>query len=282
MIDVKLRKVLNGHEGDLWLDVAFQLQTGETLALYGPSGAGKTSILRMVAGHMKADGGAVQVDSQHWYDGSKGIFLPARKRNLGVVFQDYALFPHMTAAANIHFGKRKNQPNEEVDQLLEMMELKGLEDTYPQKLSGGQQQRIAIARALVSRPSLLMLDEPFSAMDQALKEKLRFMLKEIQQKFNTSILIVSHDHDMISTIADKVIVLDRGKILKQGNPNEILGPLKHHQGLTLWATVLDIEIDQDTYLLKLQFGNQIIELETSSDQAQQWNIGDKIPWTANA
>jgi putative spermidine/putrescine transport system ATP-binding protein len=193
---------------------------GELVALLGPSGCGKTTTLRMVAGFETADSGTVQTD------GEEISRLPPHKRRLGMVFQNYSLFPHRTVAENIGFGLRmagmaKAARDAKIDEMLDLVQLQGRGDVHPSKLSGGQQQRVALARSLVVNPKVLLLDEPLGALDKSLRESMQFEIRGMQQRLGITALLVTHDQEEAMSMADKVAVMNGGRILQIGAPADI-------------------------------------------------------------
>lgn len=196
------------------------VRPGKLTALLGPSGCGKSTTLRMVAGFEAPDAGRVLLD------GRDVVSVPPSKRNLGMVFQDYSLFPHMTVMGNVSFGLRMaERPRSEIEQrvkdVLGLVKLDGLEDRYPNQLSGGQQQRTALARSLVMRPSILLLDEPLGALDKNLREIMQFELRRIQQELGITTVLVTHDQEEALTLADEIVVMNKGRILQIGSPHEV-------------------------------------------------------------
>lgn len=199
-----------------------EINKGEIVSILGQSGSGKSTVLRIIAGLENAYKGKITIAENVVY-GEK-TFVEPQKRGVGMVFQDYALFPHMNVAQNIMFGLRKMDKRQKEQRMIEMLKLVNLEeykDKYPYELSGGQQQRIAIARALAPRPSILLLDEPFSNLDAHLQKKIRTELKEIIQKANITSIFVTHDKEDAKALADKVVVLDKGEIIRLGDGKDI-------------------------------------------------------------
>lgn len=198
------------------------INKGEIVSILGESGSGKSTVLRVVAGLEEAYKGRITIANNIVYDNN--YFVEPEKRGIGMVFQDYALFPHMNVAKNIMFGlKKMSKPEKEV-RMMDMLKLVNLEeykDKYPYELSGGQQQRIAIARALAPNPSILLLDEPFSNLDANLKERIRNELKEIIQKADITCIFVTHDIEDAKALADKVVIIDKGKIIKEGSTRDL-------------------------------------------------------------
>ncbi|MGC8659562.1 MAG: sulfate/molybdate ABC transporter ATP-binding protein [Desulfomonilaceae bacterium] len=220
MIQLIVKRELIGQNGNFCLEVAATIQENEVVALTGPSGAGKTTLLRMIAGLEQPEEGQIIVDGDVWFEKKSGISLSPQSRSIGFVFQDYALFPTMTVRRNLEYaaGKRKDP---RVDELLTMVELENLQHRYPATLSGGQQQRVALARALVRHPKILLLDEPLSALDQAMRRKLQDEILRLRREFGLTVIFVSHDQNEIFRLASRVIYIEDGKIFSQGNPKEV-------------------------------------------------------------
>jgi sulfate transport system ATP-binding protein len=201
-------------------DVSFSIQKGKMVGLLGPSGSGKTTILRMIAGLENPDSGDIYVNNERIND------LPASQRGIGFVFQNYALFRYMTVADNIAFGlevqkKDKEYIRQRVTELVRLTQLEGLEKRYPHQLSGGQRQRVAFARALAPNPHLLLLDEPFAAIDAKVRKELRTWLRETINRVGITSIFVTHDQEEAVEIADEIIITNRGRIEQIGTPVEI-------------------------------------------------------------
>ena len=201
-------------------DVSLLVRRGELMTLLGPSGCGKTTLLNLVGGFLMPDSGEIAIDGQHITD------VPAYRREIGIMFQNYALFPHMNVAANVGYGLRmrrvaKGEIARRVADALALIKLAGLEDRKPRQLSGGQQQRVALARALVIRPKVLLLDEPFSALDRNLRASMQVELKEIQRKLGVTTIFVTHDQSEALSLSDRIAVVAEGRIRQLGTPDEI-------------------------------------------------------------
>ncbi|MCF8009533.1 MAG: ABC transporter ATP-binding protein [Halanaerobiales bacterium] len=204
-------------------DFDLNIHKGQTLSILGESGSGKSTILRLLAGLEKPEKGVIVIGNKIM--NNENTFVPPEKREVGMVFQDYALFPHMTVFENISFGINhlsKRKRNEMVMETLNLVELVDHSGKYPHQLSGGQQQRTALARALVTEPKILLLDEPFSNLDTNLKNNIRDSLKEIISKIGITTIIVSHDKLDALKLADQLIVLKEGKIVQKGNPEKLI------------------------------------------------------------
>ena len=200
--------------------VTFTVAPGETVSLLGPSGCGKTTTLRLISGFEEPDEGSIEIE------GVSMIGKRPYERNVGLLFQHYALFPHMTVAENVAYGlKHRGWPKAEiagrVGEMLRLVQLQGFEGRSPGQLSGGQQQRVALARVLATKPKLVLLDEPLSALDAKLREELRLELKRILASVGSTTIVVTHDQDEAMSLADRVIVMNRGRIEQQGTPDEI-------------------------------------------------------------
>ena len=204
-------------------DVSLDIGSGELVALLGPSGSGKTTILRMVAGLEFPDGGRI------FFGDQDATEIPVRERGVGFVFQHYALFPHMTVAENIAFGMKtrrarkrsKEEIEARVSELLRLVQLDRLGERFPSQISGGQRQRVALARALAVDPKVLLLDEPFGALDANVRRDLRRWLKEIHGQLGITTLFVTHDQEEALDLANRVVILDHGRIVQEGTPGEV-------------------------------------------------------------
>ncbi|NPA96990.1 MAG: ABC transporter ATP-binding protein [Crenarchaeota archaeon] len=227
MVEVIVRDLLKKFGSVVAVDrVSFNVKHGEFLTLLGPSGCGKTTTLRCIAGLEIPDDGEIRIGEKIVSAPRKGIFVPPEKRNIGMVFQNYAVWPHMTVFDNIAYPlKIRRLPKDEirrrVKRVLELVHLEGLENRYPHQLSGGQQQRVALARALVMEPEVLLLDEPLSNLDAKLREEMRFEIKEIQRRVGITVIYVTHDQAEAMAMSDKIAVMNKGRILQIGTPTEI-------------------------------------------------------------
>ena len=206
--------------------VSMHLQKGEVVALLGPSGSGKTTLLRAVAGLENPKAGAIAIGERNVYDGAKGFEMAAEHRNLGLVFQSYALWPHKTVFENVAYGLKlrklgAGEIKDKVADVLKNLGLGHLAERYPHQLSGGQQQRVAIARALVYNPPVILLDEPLSNLDAKLREEARAFLRELIVRLGLSALMVTHDQAEAMAISDRILLLNNGKIEQQGTPQSM-------------------------------------------------------------
>jgi iron(III) transport system ATP-binding protein len=203
-------------------DLSLDLEKGEIVALLGPSGCGKTTTLRLIAGFEQPDDGLVEIGGQVMADAH--TFIPPERRGVGVVFQEFTLFPHLTVAENVAFGLRRLSPHSRTQRLREMLDTVGLTAfarRYPHELSGGQQQRVALARALAPRPSVILLDEPFSNLDADLRTQMLHEVYTLLRELGTTAIFVTHDHEEAFMVADRVGVLNHGKLEQLGRPEDI-------------------------------------------------------------
>lgn len=225
-MSIEIRNVSRAFGGFQALDdVSLHIQNRELVALLGPSGCGKTTLLRIIAGLESADSGSV------WFAGQDATHVHVKERGIGFVFQHYALFQHMTIFENVAFGLRvkpralrpsSDQIGIKVRQLLEMVQLDGRDQQYPAQLSGGQRQRVALARALAVDPRVLLLDEPFGALDAKVRKDLRRWLRELHAELNVASIFVTHDQDEALEVADRIVVMNGGQIEQVGSPREVL------------------------------------------------------------
>lgn len=227
MSAVEFKNVSKDYQGNLILkNLSFKINDGEFVSFLGPSGCGKTTSLRIVAGLEKNSSGKVLIGNEVISSPESNLFVPTRERQLGMVFQSYAIWPHMNLFENVAFPLRMNKTPEsqikkEVEEVLSLVELGGLSERMPNTLSGGQQQRVALARGLVARPKVLLLDEPLSNLDAKLREKMRKDIRQIQQHFKMTCIYVTHDQVEAFSMSDRIMIMEKGNILQFATPAEI-------------------------------------------------------------
>ncbi|MEG0849925.1 MAG: ATP-binding cassette domain-containing protein [Flavobacterium sp.] len=276
MIQFNAYKMLQTADGELPLDVSLTFEKGQFIAVYGNSGAGKTTILRILAGLTEAEKVQIKVGDEVWDDSVKKLHLPVQKRSIGFVFQDFALFPNLTVKENLEFALSKNDSNEIVTELIELMELQSLQNSKPQNLSGGQKQRVALARAIVRKPEILLLDEPLSALDDEMRFKLQDYILKIHQKYQLTTLMISHSAAEIFKLSDKVVVIDKGKISKQGTPNEVFAEKKISSKFQITGEIISIIKSDIIYVVQVSSGNSIIKVVATEDEIVNYKIGQKV------
>jgi len=272
-----LAKSYDNHQ--VHKDLTLSINKGECFTLLGPSGCGKTVLLRLIAGFETPDAGRILIDDQVVSDPAAGINISPDIRGIGVVFQDYAVWPHMTVFDNVGFPlKIAKRPQTElknrVMETLEMVGMGNLAHRLPSELSGGQQQRVALARAIVANSSLMLLDEPLTNLDANLREEMRFEIKELQRKLNITVLYVTHDQEIALALSDRMAIMDNeGRIRQIGNPWEIFEQpadsfVFNFMGI---ANFLPVRRAGESYLVGS--GNQLVPWESPQGNATDWVAG---------
>ncbi|MGB5376998.1 ATP-binding cassette domain-containing protein, partial [Muriicola sp.] len=274
MINLSFQKQLKATEGTFELNIDLVIPKGTFITLYGPSGAGKTSFLRILAGLLMPDKGCIIVEDIPWYHSEKKISLSAQKRNIGYVFQDYALFPNMTVKENLKFAQRKGQQRDLIPELLEVMELTELENRTPDTLSGGQKQRVALARALVQEPDLLLLDEPLAALDSQMSNKLQDHILKAHKTYGLTTILVSHDLGEIVKLTDTVVVMENGRISKMGTSQEIFMNRQISGKFQFTGTVLSVVKQDVIYVVTVLIYNSIIKVVADASEIADLRNGD--------
>ena len=220
LIDLHLKKRIHTAMGAEVLDLQLSVPQFGLVAIFGKSGVGKTMLLRMIAGLTKPDSGYIRVNDEVWFDSDKKIDLKPQMRDIGYVFQDYALFPNMTVKEHLLYAQHYEE-KEYVSELLDIFHLKGLCERKPAKLSGGQQQRLAAARALARKPKILLLDEPLSALDSETRDNLQIEILHAHRKYSATTLLVSHDVNEVCRMSDYIYIIEEGKVGRHGQPEEV-------------------------------------------------------------
>ncbi|MCB0477855.1 MAG: ATP-binding cassette domain-containing protein [Crocinitomicaceae bacterium] len=273
MIQAAISKKLGHKKNAFETEFTIHIKTGDFVAIKGKSGSGKTTLLRLLSGLEKPDKGLISSDSEEWYNSETKTFVKTQNRNVGFVFQDYALFPNMTVRQNLEYGN-KNEDQKLIKELLEITELDQIQNQYPNTISGGQKQRVALARALVTKPKYLFLDEPLSALDLDLRTKLQEYLIEIHKKYQLTIIMVSHDELEILNLANKVIELEDGKVLQQGSVSEVLQIESGENQKTIQGRILALNPDTREVTFSA-FGN-IITTPIAKEKFATLQVGQII------
>ena len=276
MIQLKIQKKLQSASGEMLLDLDFEIKENEFVTLYGASGSGKTTTLRILSGLTTADKGTIAVDNTIWLDTDKKIQLPPQKRKIAYVFQDYALFPNMSVKENLSYALEKGQDKTIIEELLSLMELEQLQHQKPAQLSGGQKQRVALARALVQKPRILLLDEPLSAVDNEMRVKLQDYIIQAHRKYKLTTILVSHDISEIYKMSDQVIVLENGKISKQGTPEQVFSSRLVSGKFQFVGEILKIEKENFVYIVAVLVGNNVVKIIAMEEEIQDLKIGSKV------
>ena len=279
-IKIHIKQPIKSAKGNLLLEFDKEFKQSDFVAIYGESGAGKTTILRIIAGLLKPEFGFIKVGEKVWFDSQKGIFLPPQKRKVGFVFQDYALFPNLSVRENLAFALAKGDDKGKIDELLELMGLSELAKSYPAHLSGGQCQRVALARAIITQPDILLLDEPLSALDFKMRSFLQDEILKLTAHFKLTTLLVSHDIGEIYKLARRVIELKDGSVIADAPSNELFAHSNLSAKLQLNASVLDIKKADLLIILTLLMGQNIIKITLSQSEFTQkyakLKVGDSL------
>jgi len=274
--DVSVRKTLESGGHRFALDIAFR-SNATRLVLFGPSGAGKSLTLRAIAGLLRPDQGRVALDGEVLFDSHAGLDMPAGERRLGYVFQEYALFPHLTVRQNVSFAlsrglrnPRRGEALAAADRWLDTLEIRPFADRYPDELSGGQRQRTALARALAAEPRALLLDEPFAALDASLRIRLRDELRELQSRLALPILLITHDEADVAAFADDVIRIHDGRAVADRPPSDPESTMKISARNQLHGTVTALASGavNDEVELTLTAGQRIVAVVTHESIAR--------------
>ncbi|MDA3967054.1 MULTISPECIES: sulfate/molybdate ABC transporter ATP-binding protein [Helicobacter] len=280
MIELKFKKNLISANGDLLLDIDCKINKNELTTIFGKSGAGKTTILKILAGLLTPEVGLIKVEDEIWLDTQKNINLKPQNRQIGFVFQDYALFPNMSIRENLAFAIPKQtskiQAKEQIDEILEITELTNLQKLKPNMLSGGQQQRVALARAVIRKPKILLLDEPFSALDIEMNVKLREELLKIHRHFSLSTFLVSHNFSEVFSLSSHVLHMQNGKVIKSGTANEVFLRGIPSGKVRQSGNVLNITENGIFCIVSILTGNDIIKLSITKNEAKELKIGDLV------
>jgi molybdate transport system ATP-binding protein len=274
MIELVIKKRLQSTDGTMTLILNEVINKGDFVALYGPSGAGKTSTLQLLAGLMKPDEGSIKVNDKYWYKNSKS--LPLQDRNIAYMFQDYALFPNMTVRENIQFASKENSSTPLVSNLIKEMQLDELADKLPNSLSGGQQQRVALARAMAQEPDILLLDEPLSALDTQTRLSLQNHLAEFHRSMGLTTIMISHDISEIVKLADKVLKLEKGKVIESGSPEEVFMQKELSGKFKFTGEVINIKQQGFLCIVTVLIQNNQIKVIAQKTEIEDLDIGEKV------
>lgn len=260
MLKVEIEKRLTSSNLTFLLHVELSVQPSERIGIVGPSGSGKTTLLRLLAGLIRPDTGNIILNNQVFFDGEKKIFLPPQKRSVGFLFQDYALFPNLTVRQNLEYALQKRQNNSVIAELLQVMDLETLANRFPKTLSGGQQQRVALARTLVTKPALLLLDEPLSALDAEMRENLQDYILKMQTLHGFIMIWVSHDVNEIAKVAERILILNNGKLVEQpfnSYLTKIIGKIQIIQTIDN-QTIATIVLNSNEHIMPLTPNSEVL------------------------
>lgn len=274
MITIDCKKKISD---DFSIDARLEINKGSFVCLYGRSGSGKTTLLRILAGFLRADSGSIKDGDRVLQEGTE--FLSAGKRRIGFLFQDYALFENMSVTGNLLFAR--NDP-QKAAMLLEILELSEFAKSGVEGLSGGQKQRVALARALMQEPEILLLDEPLSALDFTMREKIQEYLLKIHEQFHQTVILVSHDVSEIYRLCKRVYEMKDGRIVRTGTPEEIFLKTSGSQKFSFAGKVVDLQARDGVKVAVVAIGSQLCEVVLSNAEADGLQVGDEVKTGAKA
>ena len=274
MINIAVNKNFEERGGDFYVNFKLTINDGELVTIFGDSGVGKTTLLRIIAGLITPDSGTLEACSEVWFDGLQNINVKPQKRNVGFVFQDFALFPHLSVRDNLLFALPKGDDATIISSLIEIMELGHIQNRKPETLSGGQKQRVALARALVQKPQILLLDEPLSSLDGNMRIKLQNYLLEVHNRFKLTTIMVSHDVAETIKMSDNVVVIKDGKVAKQGAAIDVFSDHFVKEKSKVLGSVL--AIDEEGCTVSVLLGTQVVQIEVSKEKLDGLQIGGEL------
>jgi len=255
VIKLNLHKTYRARKDYVSFHFQANLKENQIVGIYGKSGVGKSTLLRMMSGLSEPDEGELAIGNQQWYNSSNKLNLKAQKRSVGFLFQDYALFPNMTVRKNIFYGVEQEQDKSFIQRLIKISELEDILNKYPSELSGGQQQRVALVRALARKPRILLLDEPLSALDEELRDKLQNEILEVKKILDITIIFISHSKTEVLKLADEILVLEDRKVKFQGTPLEWFKKTSKPQKGVI------VEVGDNNKTFKILVNGELVEVE---------------------
>lgn len=275
MIEIDIKKSFKNKNEKIDFHFKTTIENNSINAIFGQSGSGKTTLLRLLSGLETPDSGFIKVDNKIWFDSKKKINLAPQKRDVGFVFQDYALFPNMSVIQNLRFAQPEK--NEDfLQELLETVELKELQNKLPDALSGGQKQRTALARAVARKPKLFLLDEALSALDNTMRQQLQDDIEKIHKNFKMTTLLISHDIAEVYKLASHVKIVKNGKILKEGLPDILFDESKISGKFKFSAKILKIQKADTIFVVTLLIGGNLTKVVATKEEVDKMSIGDNV------
>lgn len=276
MIEIALKKELYAKDNSFFLDCNFTIEKGSLIGVYGESGVGKSSLLRMISGLLEPNSGSIKVNDISWFNSNKKINLSPQKRNIGFVFQDSALFPNMSVKENIAYAIPRSKDSLWLDELISKMDLRELENRSTETLSGGQKQRVALARALANKPDILLLDEALSALDYSMRSELQDYILMMHKELNLTTLMVSHDVGEISKMCDLLLIMENGKITRSGDVFSIFSNKQISGKFQFNGEILHIEPSDVIFIVSVLIGKNLVKVVVDEKTAKTLSIGDKV------
>lgn len=275
MIEIDIKKSFKSKQEEIRFHFKTVLEDNSLNAIYGQSGSGKTTLLRLLSGLETPDAGYIKVDNKVWFDSRKNINLPPQKRDVGFVFQDYGLFPNMSIIENLRFAQPKKDESF-LQELLEMIELKEMQNKYPALLSGGQKQRTALARAVARRPKIFLLDEALSALDNTMRQQLQNDVEKIHKNFNMTTLFISHDIAEVYKLASHVKIIENGKIVKEGTPDILFNKSSISGKFKFSAKIVKIQKADTIYIVTLLISGNLTKVVATEEEVQNMHTGSDV------
>jgi len=282
MIKLCFKKQMQTPQGLEWLDIDLNIGRGEFVTLFGKSGAGKTTFLRILAGLTEPQEGYIEVNGKVWYDSRQGISLAPRQRQTGFISQENTLFPHMTLRENLEYACGSKNLHGSIEEWIVSMGLKGIEDQKPDQVSGGQKQRAALIRALVCRPEILLLDEPLSDLDVPSRLDLQDKIISAYQKTGLTTILVSHDLSEVFKLSRKVFVMDHGRIIKSGAPGDVFVNDRFSGKFKFTGQIIEIQKDGVLNIVTLSIGNQLSRVVATDEEIAGLAVGSRVVVAAKA
>ena len=282
MIKLRVKRQMHTPHGNEWLDLDLNIGKGDFVTLFGESGAGKTTFLRILAGLTQPQEGYIEVDGEVWFDSKKKINRPVQQRKAGFVFQENNLFPHMTVRENLEYACGDKKGLSSIEEWIVTMGLKGLENQKPDTISGGQKQRVALVRALINQPKILLLDEPLSDLDIHSRLNLQDEIIKAYQKTKITTLLVSHELSEVFKLSKKIFIIDRGKITKSGSPQEVFVNNDLSGKFKFTGEIIEIHKDGVLNILTLSIGNHVTKVVASDEEIFGLTTGSKVIVAAKA
>ncbi|WP_281612545.1 ATP-binding cassette domain-containing protein [Flammeovirga sp. SubArs3] len=250
--------------------------------VYGHSGAGKSTLLNIICGFITPQKGKIIINDEIWFDATKNINLSPQKRSIGMVFQDYALFPNMSVKENLEYALPKKKDKAVLQDLVELMELESILNQFPPTLSGGQKQRVALARSVVQQPKLLLLDEPLAALDQEMRLRLQDYLQQLHQQYRLTTFLISHDIAEMYKLCQQIIAIDSGKVTAIKSPSEFFQGQKSHGKFQFTAKVLDVIHQDIMHVVSLLIGEEVVRVVVDPELGHTLKSHDTVVVTTKA
>ncbi len=276
VILIDIEKMLLTANGKLNLEIKTEIRTGELVALFGQSGVGKTTLLRILAGLVKPDKGIIRLGNEVWFDSKRGINIIPQKRNISFMFQDYALFPNMTVEENIRFAQKEKNDNA-ITTMLSIFGLAEFKKREPNGLSGGQKQRVALARALARKPQLMLLDEPLSALDTDMRSALQDEILQAHNLLGATTIMVSHDLGEVFRVASNVLCIQNGTIHRFGKPDEVFADSSISGKVQITGQIALIQKQDIVNIVTVISGNnQIVKVIAFDSDLESLSLGDNV------